>query len=136
MYKRWAPYNGGEIKTVYFPDLILEGIEARKAPLYLVDRVGYYEGCHFRNKAFAPGVGLNWENCRKLLDRIEGLKVIEIPNKKCCIWQIGDVIAAIRKFGVKTVVCSCFGCHARVQFAAPDLNVRFITQVILDSLRI
>ncbi len=133
MYKRWEPYPGGEISPVYFPDLVLKKIDEKSIPLHSNQTVGYYEGCHFRNKAFAPGVEVNWESCRKLLGKVDGLKVVEIPNK-CCIWQIGEVIAAIRKAKIKTVICACFGCHARVQFAAPDLQVRFITEIILDSM--
>jgi Fe-S oxidoreductase len=133
MYKKWEPYSE-RIGTIYFPELILEGIEEKKPSLFLGATIGYYEGCHFRNKGFAPGVEVNWESCRKLLSKIEGLKVIEIPNK-CCIWQIEEVIGAIRKAEVQSVVCACFGCHARVQFAAPDLKVKFITEIILDSLK-
>ena len=55
-------------RHVYYPDLMIERLEKERlevAPTV----VGYYEGCHTRNRFYAPGVSLDWGRYRKLLDR-------------------------------------------------------------------
>ena len=98
--------------------------------------VGYYEGCHARNHAFAPGISLDWDKYRELLDRIQGLKVVDLPKSACCSVHPELIVEEARKKDLDTILCSCIGCYIRVGAAARGkVQMKYLTDVLLHALR-
>jgi len=122
-------------RHVYYPDLIIEKLEEqtlRVAPTV----VGYYEGCHLGNRYYAPGVSLDWGRYRQLLDRIEGLRVVDLPSKICCRDYPERVVEAAEKNNLDTILCSCISCYVVVDAVAGGrVQVKYFPEVLLQSLR-
>ncbi len=122
-------------RHVHYPDLIIERLEEetlRIAPTV----VGYYEGCHRRYSDLAPGVSLDWGRYRRLLDRIEGLKVVDLPHGICCLEYPERIIEAAEKKNLDTILCSCVGCYTRVRARAEGrVQMKFLPELLLQSLR-
>ena len=120
----WCAYMGkkyhdvSDISQKYLLDIVLENVIDK--PLQVSPQtIGYYEGCHSRNRHFAPGIELDWKSYRNALDRIKGLKVIELNSKVCCAVRPQRVIAQARELGVDSIVCSCTNCYVRLSNISP-----------------
>jgi len=131
--KRFLPDDA--IRHLYYPDLIIEKLEnetLRVAPTV----VGYYEGCHLRNRTLAPGIELDWGKYRELLDRIEGLKVVDLPNRICCEEYPERIVEAAEKESLDTILCSCITCYRKVGIAAEGrVQMKYFPEMLLQALR-
>lgn len=94
----------------YIYDLIADRME-KEDPKVPPTTLGYFEGCHSDYKIHYPHINLNWERYRRLLDRIEGLRVLDLPNAMCCKKASGKIIENAEKLQVDTILCSCNGCY-------------------------
>lgn len=130
LYKKFFPEDKAQF---YFLDILLDKLE--KIDLQVIPTVvGYYEGCHLRNRHLAPGVELDWAAYRSVLDRINGLKVVDLSAKACCTVNPGKVIEQARKLGLGTIVCSCRACHMRlVDVAKGRMRMQFLPDLLLDA---
>lgn len=129
--KRFFPH--GDIVQMYYPDLLLERLEQVKLTLEPTV-IGYYEGCHRRNRTWAEGVELNWAGYRKLLDRVQGLKVVDLPHRVCCVDYPDRIVEEALKLNLGTVVCSCPACHARVGAAGRGkIQMSYLPDLLLQA---
>lgn len=107
------PDEKTDIPQRYHLDLVVEALEKNSVNLRLEPtRVAYYEGCHNRNERLAPGVHFDWPAYRKLLDRVEGLEVIDLPHRSCCLVpSVSErlVVQAIEA-GAKELITPCPAC--------------------------
>ena len=97
--------------------------------------MGYSEGCHRRNRILAPGVNLDWEKYRQLLDRIEGLEVVDLPNKICCEEDPECIVEAAEERNLGTILCSCVTCYRKVGTAAGGrIQMKYFPEILLQAL--
>ena len=119
----------------YILDVICEAMEKRintTAPAV----VGYFEGCHSFNHTYFPGIDINWNRYRRLLDSIQGLTVVDLPSHLCCKRKTGDILKEAEKIGVTSIVCPCNGCYRTLQNAAVDtLQITSVPEVLLDCFK-
>ena len=123
------------IRHLHYPDLIVEKLKNEKlrvAPTV----VGYYEGCHRRYRAVAPGVDLDWGKYRALLDRIEGLKIVDLTHEVCCADYPERIVEEAEKINLDTILCSCRGCYVRVNAVARGrLKMKYFSEILLQALK-
>lgn len=120
---------------VYYPDLIVERLEKetiRIAPTV----VGCSEACHLGNRYYAPGVELDWGRHCRLLDRIRGLRVVDLPSSICCRDHPERVVEAAEANNLDTIVCSCISCHIVVGAAAAGrIQMKYLPEMLPQSPR-
>jgi Fe-S oxidoreductase len=101
----------------YILDLIFSALEGKKLKIEPTT-VGYFEGCHsFYSNRF-PDVEIDWKGYRDGLERIEGLKIVDLPNTLCCKRAASKIVDSALKQNLDTIVCSCNGCYAALKTAA------------------
>ena len=133
MAKGLLPEEAG--RHVHLLDLIAEKLE-KKALRISPTVVGYFEGCQARYSAVFPGVNFDWAGCRGLLDGIEGLTVLDLPNNICCTKQPERIMEAAEKQNLDTIVSPCNGCYNRLGIAADGgMQVKHLSEILLQSLR-
>ena len=128
-------YGNCDLEQIYYYDLIAESLE--KATLRLNPTVvGYYEGCHRRNRAWAPGISLDWPRYRKILGRIQGLEIVDLPHRTCCVFNSQRIIKEAEQHKVGAIVCSCVACHTRIRAASKGkISVKYLPEVLLGALQ-
>lgn len=132
IYPEWMPKS--DVPFQYFTDLLLSTIKEKKPRLKLSGRVGYYEGCHIRNKVYAPNVTLNWGGAKELLAQVEGLEVVELKNT-CCVRGPEKVVQQIKDLELDTVVTSCISCQVRLAMASNgEYKSKFLSEIINEAL--
>ncbi len=119
---------------MYYFSLIIDKLE--KKTLSIAPTVmGYYEGCQIRYNELFPEVSLDWGRCRQLLDRIEGLEIVDLPHKICCAEHSDRIVETAEKQNLDTILCSCNGCYGRINTAAQGrMQVKYLTDVLLEVL--
>jgi Fe-S oxidoreductase len=98
----------------------LEDITLKTTPT----TVGYFEGCHVKYLDNFPGGDLNWSRYRHLLDRVDGLTIVDLPNNICCKDNPGYTAELARQRKVDTVICPCNGCYYRVGVAGAGKGIQ------------
>ena len=102
---------------VYILDLIMDGLGKRR--LRIPETVvGYFEGCHTFVRTNYPAGGIAWDRYRQLLNNIEGLQVVDLPNKLCCKNAKEEIIESAEKRNLDKILFSCSGCYAALTPAA------------------
>ncbi|MFC2022234.1 hypothetical protein ACFLTR_03375, partial [Chloroflexota bacterium] len=106
----------------YFADIPLQRLKEETLSLPRT-RVGYYRGCLARAPIFAPGAlkefDMNWSAYREVLDRIDGLEVVDMPNNVCCM-QEEKIFKFAKEQGLSTIVTMCLPCHGRLMRKTPE----------------
>lgn len=136
----WCAYQGKKflgdsgVGQMYFPDLVLESLQ--KTLLRLPpQRIGYYEGCHTRGRTLAPDVQMDWAGYRRVLGQIEGLTVVDLPSKVCCVINARRIIDIALKQDLQEIVCNCAACYTRLGRAAGgQIKIKYWPQIVLQSL--
>ena len=124
------------IRHLYYPDLIIDNLGDRK--LRITPAVmGYYEGCHRRRRdLLPPDTDLNWEGYRELLERIEGLELVDLPNEICCVDYPERIVKAAEKQNLDTILCSCTRCYLTVGRTARErVQMKYLPEILLQALR-
>src|SRR3989304_10161543 len=128
-------YQGGDMPQSYFLDLILEKAEERTFRLPPAV-IGYYEGCWRRPKAVYNGVKLNLEGYRRLLYRIEGIKIVELPHKTCCTLNPAHIYDTAERNKVDYIVTSCTVCWANLhRLVKRPTPLKFLPLVLNEALQ-
>jgi len=122
-------------RHLYYPDSIINRLE-RETLRVAPTTIGYYEGCHKGNRYYAPDVSLDWGRYRQLLDRIEGLRVVDLPHRTCCRDYPERIVEAAEKNNLDTILCSCISGYVTVGAVAKGrVQVKYFPEVLLQSLR-
>ena len=80
----------------------------------------------------AAGERADWEGYRALLDKVEGLEVVDVPLYRCMIAR--DAIYN-RPEPCGTLVTNCVRCHGGLQRNTPsDIKVRSFPESVLEAL--
>ena len=104
------------VAGAYVLDVLLDALEGTAlsiTPLALA----YFEGCHTSYRCRFPETSLDWGRYRQRLEAVEGLRVLDVANRKCCKTQAGDIIAAARESGAEALICACSGCNPALREA-------------------
>ncbi len=121
-------------RHVYIHDLVMEKLENMTLRVPAAT-VGYFEGCHTLYKVQFPGVTLDWQRYRRLLDRIEGLNVMDLPSHTCCKNASAKILENAEKLNVDTLVCACNGCFNFIgQASRGKLRVVSFPELILKAI--
>jgi Fe-S oxidoreductase len=129
-------FPGEADRHVHYPDLLIDRLE-RETLSVAPAVVGYYEGCHRRNQTFAPGVSLDWGKYRQVLDRIDGLKVVDLSHSVCCLDNPEPIVAAAEAKSLDTIVTSCITCHVAVGAAAAGrVQMKYLPELLLQALAV
>lgn len=104
-------------RYVYMPDVLFSALEHTKLRIRPMT-IGYFGGCHTFYKHHFPGVELGWERYRAGLEKIEGLKIVDLPDTLCCKRASEKIVQSAWERNLDTIVCPCNGCHAALAPAA------------------
>lgn len=122
-------------RHIYALDLIVSALNTRKLKLPPT-KAAYFEGCHTRYEALQKNVSLNWEQYRLMLDAVEGLEIIDLPNKVCCTKKPDYIVDLARKADADILICSCCGCSGSLGMSAgDDIRVAYLPDILLEALQ-
>jgi len=130
--RRFFPQE--EVRQLFYPDILVERLNGVKLKLDAV--VGYFGGRAHRRPVYIPDedVDLDWKAYRSLLDRVEGLKVIDIP-RYCCQIAPQYIFQRAENAGLDTIVVSCIVCYGRlVRIAPPRIRIKFLSDILLEAM--
>ncbi len=111
-------YPGREgLELLYLPEFLLTKLPKLRElqPSLPPMRVGWFEGCHMRNAAFAPGVEIKWKPTRKLLEVIKGVEIHDLPSWKCCIQHHEEIIDEALEEKLACIVTPCAVCWTEIE---------------------
>lgn len=148
IYRAKSSFPDGEIQQLYYPDLLLNRLD--DVSLKLGSTIGYYGGCPHRRQVYDLNeiVELDWNGYRRLLDKVEGLNVVDIP-RYCCSTHWELVFQWAQKRGLDTIVTPCEVCYRRLGEMGdpskrrtelidhpgyPGIKVKFLTDVLLEAM--
>jgi len=124
-----------DIPQLFYPDLLVPRLDKERLRLKPT-RVGYFGGRPHRYPIIVPegDVKIDWSVYRRLLDRIEGLEVVDIP-RYCCTSADWAIWERLGKEGVNTLVTPCIVCYGRLWRRAPEgVKVKFLSDILLEAL--
>jgi len=127
-------FNETSDSHVYIVDLILDEIEKHhlKIPPTVI---GYFEGCHTFFRNIYSGIRLDWGRYRQRLSKIEGLKIVDLPNNMCCRESAIKIIESAVKMNLTKILCPCSGCYASLMPASKGkLQMITLPDLLLQSL--
>lgn len=98
----------------YILDVLLDALAGRALRVPAM-KVAYFEGCHTSYKRHFRQVDLNWQRYRQFLDSVEGLKVVDVAQGRCCKMQPENILAAAQEAQTDALVCACSGCNGSLK---------------------
>lgn len=102
--------NAPEIESRYVLDVLLDVMENRKYQI-TPTTIGYFEGCHSWFNYNFPEGKQNWARYRAMLDRIEGLTVVDLPRNLCCKRSGDRIFQKAEELQIDCIVAPCIDCH-------------------------
>ena len=127
-------YPDCDVAQRYYPDILVDLLKDR--PLAVKPQtVAYFPG-GTHGWAVAAGENANWDadwpGYRSLLDRVEGLKVVDVPNY-CCQVITKPIYDRAKPYG--TLLTNCVRCYGNLQRKAPPgIRVRSLPDFLLEAL--
>ncbi|MFC1861982.1 heterodisulfide reductase-related iron-sulfur binding cluster [Chloroflexota bacterium] len=120
-----------DVSHLYLPDILLSGLN--KLNLKTKPTViGFYQGCHGRSRRFGPAK-LNLQGYRDTLEKIKGLKVVDLPHQLCCQHAALRIIEEAEKLNINTIVSPCGGCHDKlINEGKGRIQARFYIDFVCD----
>jgi len=101
----------------------------------LEGEIDYYAGCYrFRRRITPEAIDVG--AARRLLGKIEGLKVHEADNSLCCFVR-PHLDGLVRSFKTKEIVTICTGCYNVLRGAMKDrgdCRLKMLPEVVWESL--
>jgi Fe-S oxidoreductase len=126
-----------DIEHTYLLDLILDHLTDRRLhlPSGSMD-VGYFEGCHATIGALFINAILPWERYRESLDRIDGLRVVDLPGDICCRRGSGRIFESLIERDLSVIVSACNNCARFLeQKSDKGVQVKHMVEIIEDALK-
>ena len=127
-------YPDCDVAQKYYPDLLVDLLKDK--PLRVKPQtVAYFPG-GTHGWTVAAGEGADWDadwpGYRKLLDRIEGLTVVDVPLY-CCLVTRDPIYKRAEPHG--TLLTNCVRCYGNLQRnAPPGVRVRSYPDFLLEAL--
>lgn len=99
---------------VYINELLMKSIKEKH--LQIPARVmGYFSGCRTFFRNVYPAARIDWLGIRHGLEAIDGLSLVDLPEKLCCKVSADKIIDRAIKQGLDAIVCPCNWCHTSLQ---------------------
>ena len=127
-------YPDCDVAQRYYPDILVDLLKDK--PLAIKPQtVAYFPG-GTHGWAVAAGEGVDWDadwpGYRELLDRIEGLSVVDVPNY-CCQVTRDPIYKKAEPYG--TLLTNCVRCYGGLQRnTPPGIRVRSYPDFLLEAL--
>lgn len=125
---------GSGLEQAFILDVILDHLgdqTLKVAPTV----TGYFQGCQTFYQAVLPGVSFDFDRYRQVLDRIEGLTVVDLPHTLCCKKSSDKLVERAVDMHLDKLVCACGGCSVALREAGRGkLAVRTLPELLLESL--
>ena len=127
-------YPDCDVAQRYYPDILVDLLKDK--PLAIKPQtVAYFPG-GTHGWAVAAGEDANWDadwpGYRELLDKIEGLSVVDVPNY-CCQVTRDPIYKRAEPYG--TLLTNCVRCYGGLQRnTPPGISVRSYPDFILEAL--
>ncbi|EFL50204.1 conserved hypothetical protein [Solidesulfovibrio fructosivorans JJ]] len=98
-------------------------------------RVAYFGGCHTSYAGQLPRVALDWERYRAFLEKVDKLRVVDLPRTLCCKVKPDKIVEMALEEGVDAMVCACSGCNVAIRQAGSGrIRVMSYPELLLESL--
>ena len=123
-----------DLTVGYGLDILFEPmkkVSQLKAPAAVV---GYYRGCWRQPIERSPDLKLPFDTWHSWLDRIEGIKVVDLPTSICCDKNPEAVVRTAKANDVDYIVTPCMGCYGRVYHVREGMKVIMLHELLLESL--
>ncbi|MEM2273325.1 MAG: heterodisulfide reductase-related iron-sulfur binding cluster [Candidatus Bathyarchaeia archaeon] len=96
------------------------GLDILKEPLEKVEKlrmvkptkVGWYRGCWIAKKFLNPKLKIDFNTYRSWLDRIENLRIIDLPDELCCFTDMQEIMRIAKDNEIDYIVTPCNNCYA------------------------
>ena len=124
--------NTTDLEVISYTELLDRYFDGGKLNL----DADYYAGCYrFRKRITSSSLDL--EPTLRVFDKIEGLKVNHLDNKKCCYIppHLENLVQDIKS---KTVINICTGCHYNLQRTLKDkgdYQFKMLPEVVWESIQ-
>ncbi len=129
MWNRLSTNQGVEIR--YYLDLLLDVFEGSQMERH----IDFYEGCH-RQHNFVPEFQNSIpENSKRVLARIEGLTLYDLPARLCCRIAPEKVMSLSRTGTIVTPSACCYSFLTRSR-TADSPKIKFLGEILSESLGI
>jgi len=127
-------YPDCDVAQRYYPDILVDLLKDK--PLAVKPQtVAYFPG-GTHGWAVAAGEGVDWDadwsGYRGLLDKIEGLSVVDVPNY-CCLVIKDPIYKKAESCG--TLLTNCVRCYGNLQRnVPPGIRIRSYPDFLLEAL--
>jgi len=126
-------FNKEDIPVRYGLDILIEPMKKAKLKSKPAT-VGYYRGCWRRLRELNPKLELSFDSYRSWVDRVEGIKVVDIPGNICCTINPEAIFRKAMAAGVDYMVTPCMGCSARLNAERNSIKTKPLYEFLLESL--
>lgn len=126
----WNSYcEDQRLAVSHYLDLTLELFPGSR----LNREVDFYEGCHRLHNFTTDFQESMIDNSKKVLARVEGLKLREVSNGLCCRVSPGKIFASSC---TNTIVTPSVCCYSFLTLSRPEdgPKVKFLTEILCESL--
>jgi len=124
---------GMDMEPLFYLDILsdrLEGRELRLEPCV----VGYYQGCWRERRETNPKLKLNQPLWRAMLDRIEGIRVVELSTSICCKENPLAIVEEAESHGADCIVTPCNGVGQRNFRALKRIPAKTVADILFEAL--
>lgn len=127
-------FPASPVRQIHYPDIIMDQLQKQQLRIEPA-AVGYYRGCQARNRTEVPGVELDFKGYRDVLNRIEGLTVIDLPLQCCCLDNPNGVLETAERLNLRAIVTACVSCQIRLaRISRGRVRVVYFPDLLLHAL--
>ncbi len=126
-------FNEDDFPIRYGLDILIEPMKKAKLKAEPAT-VGYYRGCWRRLREINPNLELSFDSYRSWVDRVEGIKVVDIPSATCCTQNPEAIFRKASAGNVDYMVTPCMGCSARLNAERNSIKTKPLYEFLLESL--
>lgn len=131
---QWAVSNGISthgVNMYYHMDFLSEALEGKELSMPPA-KVGYWQGCHRRNReTLGNEPKLNWLKYNNLAARIKGLELVPLKPGHCCREDSALIVEDALEKKVDYIVTSCVECMSSLERATRRAQPEKSTQGVM-----
>jgi hypothetical protein len=99
---------GLESEPLFYLDILVDRLEGRALRLEPTV-VGFFPGCWRERRMVNPNLEVKPQNWRSMLERIEGVRVVEMSAEICCKEDAATIVRQAEELGADCIVTPCHG---------------------------
>ncbi len=119
---------------IFVWDLIAENLEQRDLKI-TPTVMGYYGGCGgSRFRAVLHGAKPHWERYRQLMDKIEGLTIVDLANV-CCTAGSERLVREAKSKNIDNIICPCAACYGHIEDVGDNrVHPVYLSDILLTAM--